>query len=475
RRDHRHGLEHHPLGLVLGGDERADNLQPLDRALLLLALRGLDRLAEQLRLGLEVEVLQQLADRLRPHAAGEVDAEAVRRAEAVLELAEELLVVDDQLRLELLEQLPGLLEPVDGVDRRLACVSAPGLDVLVHLAHLHEPLNERVEVLLLDLPVRAQAEVADELAHLVVRGGRLSGLERLAKEALAEAARLLELLLVDAGDQLDVVLAGLGQLLVQGRQRLADLDRDVADGLELLRGQLAVVADGRVPNRLAELLRVLGRDLGRHLDEQAADKLARLLECRQALLLSPVGEAARPEVVVLVEVSLLALGEVLPAALESVLERDELLVAVDHDLLGLGLDLVLEAVQVLLACLVVDRGDDRRREVENLLQLARCDVEQVADPARDALEEPDMRDRRSEVDVTHPLTADLLPRHLDAAALADDALVADALVLAAVALPVLGRTEDALAEEAVALGLERAVVDRLGLRYLAGRPVANLL
>src|SRR5439155_24916444 len=93
----------------------------------------------------------------------------------------------------------------------------------------------------------------------------------------------------------------------------------------------------------------------------------------------------------------------------------------------------------------------------------------------DALEEPDMRDRRSEVDVTHPLTADLLPRHLDAAALADDALVADALVLAAVALPVLGRTEDALAEEAVALGLERAVVDRLGLRYLAGRPVANLL
>src|SRR5439155_17439284 len=165
----------------------------------------------------------------------------------------------------------------------------------------------------------------------------------------------------------------------------------------------------------------------------------------------------------------------LPAALESVLERDELLVAVDHDLLGLGLDLVLEAVQVLLACLVVDRGDDRSREVENLLQLARCDVEQVADPARDALEEPDMRDRRSEVDVTHPLTADLLARHLDAAALADDALVADALVLAAVALPVLGRTEDALAEEAVALRLERAVVDGFRLGYLARGPVPNLL
>src|SRR5205807_3689249 len=103
------------------------------------------------------------------------------------------------------------------------------------------------------------------------------------------------------------------------------------------------------------------------------------------------------------------------------------------------------------------------------------DVEQVADPARDALEEPDVAHGRGEVDVAHALAAHLLPRHLDAAALADDALVADALVLAAVALPVLGRTEDALAEEAVALGLERAVVDRLGLRDLAGRPVTDLL
>src|SRR5262249_9362347 len=97
------------------------------------------------------------------------------------------------------------------------------------------------------------------------------------------------------------------------------------------------------------------------------------------------------------------------------------------------------------------------------------------DPARDALEEADVRDRRGQVDVAHPLAADLLARHLDAAALADDALVTDALVLAAVALPVLRRTEDALAEEAVPLGLERAVVDRLRLRHFSGRPVANLL
>src|SRR6202012_5524305 len=107
--------------------------------------------------------------------------------------------------------------------------------------------------------------------------------------------------------------------------------------------------------------------------------------------------------------------------------------------------------------------------------LLRSHVEQVADPARDALEEPDVTDGRGEVDVTHPLTTHLAARHLDAAALADDALVADALVLAAVALPVLRRTEDALAEEAVLLGLERAVVDRLGLGDLARAPAADLL
>ena len=167
RRDHRDRLEDHPLGPVLGRDERVHDLQPLDRALLLLALRGADRLAQRRGLGVEVEVLEQVADRLRAHAAPEVDAEAVRRAEAVLELAEELLVVDDQLRLELAEELPRLLEAAHRVDGGLAGVAAPRLDVQVHLADLQRPLDERVEVLLADLPVGAQAEVVRELAQVV--------------------------------------------------------------------------------------------------------------------------------------------------------------------------------------------------------------------------------------------------------------------------------------------------------------------
>ena len=58
-------------------------------------------------------------------------------------------------------------------------------------------------------------------------------------------------------------------------------------------------------------------------------------------------------------------------------------------------------------------------------------------------------------------------RHFDAAAVADDALVLDALVLSAGALPVTGRTEDPLAEETALLRLERAVVDRLRILDLA--------
>ena len=64
---------------------------------------------------------------------------------------------------------------------------------------------------------------------------------------------------------------------------------------------------------------------------------------------------------------------------------------------------------------------------------------------------------------------------LDAAAVADLALIADALVLAAVALPVLGGTKNPLAEQAVALRLQGAVVDGLRLLDLAVGPLANLL
>src|SRR3546814_2985855 len=62
---------------------------------------------------------------------------------------------------------------------------------------------------------------------------------------------------------------------------------------------------------------------------------------------------------------------------------------------------------------------------------------------------------------------------LGAALLAHHAAVLHALVLAAQALVVLDRPEDGGAEQAVALGLEGAVVDRLGLLDFAERPRAD--
>ncbi len=186
-------------------------------------------------------------------------------------------------------------------------------------------------------------------------------------------------------------------------------------------------------------------------------------------------ERVRPQVVFVVEVGLFAVLQVLLAARQR-------LAQFEHALLALGgvavedlVDLLLERVDVLRARLVVHPRDDRRGEVQDLLEFLGRHVQQVADAAGHALEEPDVADGRGEVDVAHALAANLRARDLHAAALAHDALVAHALVLAAVALPVLGRAEDALAEQAVLLGLERAVVDRLRLGDLAGAPTTDLL
>src|SRR4029453_5667460 len=91
------------------------------------------------------------------------------------------------------------------------------------------------------------------------------------------------------------------------------------------------------------------------------------------------------------------------------------------------------------------------------------------------LEEPDVGDRCGQLDVAHPLTADLGPGHLDAAGLTDDALEPDPLVLAAVALPVPGGTEDLLAEEAILLRTQGPVVDGLRLLHFTVRPLADVV
>src|SRR5690606_19769736 len=129
----------------------------------------------------------------------------------------------------------------------------------------------------------------------------------------------------------------------------------------------------------------------------------------------------------------------------------------------------------LLEARVLRIDDDVGLAIEDLLEILERDVEDVADPGGQALQEPDVRDRRGEVDVPEALAAHLGLDHLDPALLAHDATVLHALVLAADALVVLHRAEDLGAEQPVPLRLERAVVDRLGLLHLAVRPLADLL
>ena len=111
-------------------------------------------------------------------------------------------------------------------------------------------------------------------------------------------------------------------------------------------------------------------------------------------------------------------------------------------------------------------------EIEHLLEKSRGYVEQQSHSRRDSAEIPDVGHRSRELDVTHALTAHLLRCDFDAALLAYLALVSDALVLAAEALPVLRRTKDALTEKSVALSLQGAVVDSLRLLDLAVRPAS---
>src|SRR5581483_10961050 len=236
----------------------------------------------------------------------------------------------------------------------------------------------------------------------------------------------------------EVVQVGRREAAAVERDERAEVGRDDGDDLE----DHPLGAIARAPERVHDLqaLRLAGRAL--HL---AAELVGDLLDLDLAQHLAD------------------RLGAHLGAEAVRAVLLDGLAV------LALGQELV----PVETAVLRVD--DDVALEVKDLLDLLQGEIEHSADARRQALQEPDVRDRRGEVDVAHALTAHLRLDDLDAALLAHDAAVPHALVLAAVALVVLRRTEDLGAEEPVALRLERPVVDRLRLLHLAVRPGPDLV
>src|SRR3954463_822427 len=141
-----------------------------------------------------------------------------------------------------------------------------------------------------------------------------------------------------------------------------------------------------------------------------------------------------------------------------------------------GFDRLARSVRILSVAVLRDRlllagiDNDVVRVVDDLLEITQRQIDEVSHRRRQRLEEPDMRDGYGELDVTHALATDAAQGDFDAAAIADHSTVANSLVFAAMAFPVLDGTEDPLAEQAVLLGLERAIVDGLGLQNLAPRP-----
>src|SRR5699024_2457340 len=202
---------------------------------------------------------------------------------------------------------------------------------------------------------------------------------------------------------------------------------------------------------------------------ELGDLLVRALADRRHLLL---GGVLRLALLVGLRAFLLEGGELLLQLLEAVGDAS---VTTVGQRLDLEAQVVLVRRQVAVARVLVDRDHHVGGEVDDLLEVLRRHVEQVSEARGNALEVPDVRDGGRELEVAHALTAHGALGDLDTAALADDALEAHALVLAAGALPVAARAEDLLSEQAVLLGLQRAVVDRLGLLDLAVGPATDVV
>ena len=84
-----------------------------------------------------------------------------------------------------------------------------------------------------------------------------------------------------------------------------------------------------------------------------------------------------------------------------------------------------------------------------------------------------MANRHGQLDVAHAFTTHTRLRHFHAAAVADDALVLDALELTARTFPVLLRAEDAFTEETIAFRTVGAVVDGFRILHFTVRPLTN--
>ena len=109
-------------------------------------------------------------------------------------------------------------------------------------------------------------------------------------------------------------------------------------------------------------------------------------------------------------------------------------------------------------------------KIEDSFDLLEGKIQQGADAAGEALQEPDVGDRRSEFDMPHPFSADFGLDYFHTTFFTDGAAVLHAFVFPAVALVIFYGTKYLCAEKTIPFRLERPIINCFRLFYFAMRP-----
>jgi hypothetical protein len=114
-------------------------------------------------------------------------------------------------------------------------------------------------------------------------------------------------------------------------------------------------------------------------------------------------------------------------------------------------------------------------EIQDSLQIPKRHIEQMTNPARESLEEPNMGDRTGKLDMRQPFPPDLRLGNFHTALVTDDSAVLHALVFATQTLPISDGAEDLCAEKTVPFRLEGPIVDRFRFGHFTMGPSTDLL
>ena len=109
-------------------------------------------------------------------------------------------------------------------------------------------------------------------------------------------------------------------------------------------------------------------------------------------------------------------------------------------------------------------------KIQNAFDVAQGHVQHHAQTGRQGFQKPDVRHRGGQVDVSHAFATHFGQSHFHAAFFAGNAFEFQAFVFTAQAFVVFNRAENFGTKQAVAFGLEGAVVDGFRFFYFAVRP-----